>query len=328
MPSEWRPTLVVVVDSEEEFDWARFDPEADKVTNIALQPMAQAILDRHGIVPTYVVDYPVATKAESVEVLRPFLDAGRCEIGAHLHPWVCPPHEGPVDELHSYPGNLPPALERAKLIELTEAISRNFGRRPTIYKAGRYGVGPATAGLLTELRYEFDISVVPYTDYSAQQGPDFWGVPAEPFLVAPSVLAIPQSVEFTGLFGRYGKRLYPPLTSRIGHVLNLEGLSSRLGLIERLRLTPEGFDYADLVRQTLAGYRRGRRLFMLSYHSSSLLPGATSYVRTEGERDVFLATLDRYCAFFTSDLGGVGAGVTEVGRRLMALLEHHSHENA
>ena len=94
LPAEWPPTLVVVVDTEEEFDWnAPFDSNSRSTTNILFQPLAQEIMDRHGIVPIYVVDYPVADTPEAVSVLRAIADNGRCEIGAHLHPWVCPPHE-------------------------------------------------------------------------------------------------------------------------------------------------------------------------------------------------------------------------------------------
>src|SRR3546814_2922527 len=71
-----------------------------------------------------------------------------------------------VNATNSYPGNLPPELEHAKLAALTEAIAGAFGARPVVYKAGRYGVGPATAGILEALGYRIDVSVVPFTDFS------------------------------------------------------------------------------------------------------------------------------------------------------------------
>ena len=70
-PASWPPTLVVVIDTEEEFDWtAPFDPANTAVTNIGFQPLAQSIFDSHGLVPTYVIDYPVATTPSAVAVLR------------------------------------------------------------------------------------------------------------------------------------------------------------------------------------------------------------------------------------------------------------------
>src|SRR3546814_405933 len=128
------------------------------VSAIAAQGPAQQIFARHDIVPTYVVDYPVATTPAAVAVLKSFFDQGACRIGTHLHPWVNPPFQEVVNATNSYPGNLPPELEHAKLAALTEAIAGAFGARPVVYKAGRYGVGPATAGILEALGYRIDVS--------------------------------------------------------------------------------------------------------------------------------------------------------------------------
>lgn len=317
VPLRWPPTLIVVVDTEEEFDWSGpFNPASTGVANIACQPLAQSILDAHGVVPTYAIDYPVAVTPEAVAVLRDFLQGGRCEIGAHLHPWVTPPAEGPIDAYHSYPGNLPPGLERQKLQALTEAIIAAFGTRPTVYKAGRYGVGAATEGILWDLGYQVDASVVPHTDFSADGGPDFTVGPDEPFGTAADLVHLPLSVHFVGTLAKHGRRLFPHLNSPLGRRLHLPGFAARLGLLERLRLSPEGHTLSDLIRQTRAALARGTRLFMLTYHSSSLLPGATSYVRTEAERERFLAALDDYCRFFLGPAGGQGRTVTGVAAAL------------
>jgi hypothetical protein len=315
--SDWAPTLTVVVDTEEEFGWDKpFDPKAVAVTNIALQSLAQDVMDRYGIVPTYVVDYPVAVTRQSIDVLSEILNSGRCHIGAHLHPWVTPPHEGPIDARTSFPGNLPPELERAKLIRLTEVIEKNFGQRPTIYKAGRYGVGPSTANLLVELGYEFDISVVPHTDFSCEYGPNFSSMPDIPFRIANGLIEIPQSVEFVGALGQFGRYAYSLLNGRVGRYLRLQGVASHTGIVDRLRLTPEGHNEEDLIRQTLAGLDQGKRLFMLCYHSSSLLPGVNPYVRTQEDRRIFLNKLDKYFNFFFKTIGGCTASIPSIGHKL------------
>jgi hypothetical protein len=299
------PILTVVIDTEEEFDWsAPFDPQATATTNLAFQPLAQAIFDRWGVVPTYVIDYPVAHSPEARAVLRPIFDDGRCEIGAHLHPWVTPPHGGPVDNRHSYPGNLPREQEKQKLAALTREIEEGFGRRPTVYKAGRYGIGPATAGILTELDYRIDASVVPHTSFRQSEGPDFNGYPDQPFETAAGLVALPLSVGFVGALASAGRTIYPVVSGTLGMGLHLPGICARMKLLERLRLSPEGHSLNDLMRQTRAALSQGQRFFMLTYHSSSLLPGATSYVRDEADREAFLSTLDRYFEFFLKDCGG------------------------
>jgi hypothetical protein len=50
--------------------------------------------------------------------------------------------------------------------------------------------------------------------------------------------------------------------------------------------------------------RRGHRLFSLTYHSPSLEPGHTLYVRDEAELDRFLAAIERVLSFFQDEMGG------------------------
>lgn len=316
VPPDWTPTLIVVVDTEEEFDWhAKFNPASTSVRNIQQQIHAQSIFDAHGICPTYVIDHPVASNPEAAGLLAGFAADGRCEIGAHLHPWVNPPHEGPIDAQHSYPGNLPPELERAKIAALTDAILAGTGVKPVVYKAGRYGVGAATAGILAELGYKVDCSVVPWTDFSADGGPDFSTIPDQPFEITAGLIELPLSVGFAGRMQALGPSLYRHLQA--GVALRLPGIAARSGMLERLRLSPEGHDLQDLRRQTRAGIDAGKRLFMLTYHSSSLLPGATPYVRSEADLARFIGTIAGYCRFFHTELNGRFARVADIASALL-----------
>ena len=166
------PLLMVLIDTEEEFDWSRpLGRENTGTTTIAAQQRAHRVFERYGIRPIYTIDYPVAETGFAP--LRELHQDGLCDIGAHLHPWVNPPHDEKVNNANSYPGNLAPELERAKLSRLTDLIGQRFELRPTVYKAGRYGVGHATAEALEQLGYEIDASVVPESDFRADEGPDF-----------------------------------------------------------------------------------------------------------------------------------------------------------
>jgi len=317
LPARDRPTLSVVIDTEEEFDWsAPFDAAATATENIKSQPLAQEIMDRHGVVPTYVVDYPVANTPSAYSVLRAIADGGRCEIGAHLHPWVNPPHEGPINAFTSYPGNLPEGLEREKLARLCTRIEESFGRRPRIYKAGRYGLGPASFQSMASLGFEIDASIVPRTDFSRGAGPDFTAFPSVPMKGPHGLLVLPLSVHFVGLLAFLGDAIYPLVSAPASARLKIPGALSRLGLLERLRLSPEGFGLHDMIRQTRAALASGERYFMLTYHSSSLLPGANSYVRSEEERRDFLSRIDGYFSFFRRECHGEMVSVTQMAQRV------------
>jgi hypothetical protein len=315
LPEDCPPRLLVVVDTEEEFDWRQpHSRENTAVTAIGAQGPAQAVFDRYGIVPTYVIDYPVASNPRAVAALRQFYDRGTCRIGTHLHPWVNPPHLEPVTAFNSYPGNLSAALEQAKLERLTATIAEAFGVAPSIYKAGRYGIGPGTATILDKLGYKIDVSVVPFTNFSADGGPDFSGCGFEPWWFGSrgDLLEIPLSCGFYGLLRSVGPALYPRLVSRAGMCVRLPGLLARSKLLERIRLTPEGVDLAANIRLTRSLYNQGCRIFTLTYHSPSLVPGMTPYVCSESGLSAFLATIDRFCAFFVDELGGKPSDPQEV----------------
>jgi len=49
----------------------------------------------------------------------------------------------------------------------------------------------------------------------------------------------------------------------------------------------------------------GQRVFVLTYHSPSLEPGGTPYVRTAEDLDRFLAWLEEFYDFFTKEIGGM-----------------------
>jgi hypothetical protein len=301
------PKLLVIVDTEEEFDWSRaYSRSAMGVDHIKYQHRAQAILERYGVRPTYVMDYPVASQEQGYRVLREWLADGRCGIGAHLHPWVNPPFTEELSARNSYPGNLPAELEEAKLKQLTETIAANFGRRPSVYRAGRYGLGPATAGILERLGYKVDTSIVPFTDFTRDGGPDFTAFDVEPFWVGPSkrVLEIPLTVAWCGQLRGSAVALRRWLASDVVTRFHLPGVLARLGLLERIRLTPEGTNFAELKRLVDTMLAAGRRLFVLSYHSPSVAPGNTPYVRNEAELQSFLALIERFCDYFLGTCNG------------------------
>lgn len=301
------PILSVIIDTEEEFDWdGPFSRDARSVTSIAAQDQAQAIFKRYGIVPTYVIDYPVATDGAAVERLKDYQDKGEILIGAHLHPWVSPPHEEDVCRKYSYPGNLPPDLEFRKLEVLTGVIEKNFGVRPTVYKAGRYGIGPETGKNLARLGYLVDTSIVPYTDFSADHGPDFSSETPDlrPFQGEADILALPLSNAFAGVLRPYGSWLYPLIQKPLLRTMRVPGICARLGVLERIRLSPEGQGASDHIRLVRAMHHDGYRIFSYTYHSPSLAPGHTPYVQTKQDLSRFLGDMESFFNYFFNELGG------------------------
>ena len=58
--------------------------------------------------------------------------------------------------------------------------------------------------------------------------------------------------------------------------------------------------------------RRGHRIFTLVYHSPSLEPGHTPYVRSKADLNSFLATIEQVLVFFRDRMGGRFTTVSRV----------------
>lgn len=301
------PELLIVVDTEEEFDWSKpFSRRNTSTRSIPAQARAHEIYDRLGVIPTYVVDYPVATDLEAVRFLRGLKESGKAEIGTHLHPWVTPPHDEQVNARNSYHCNLPPELERAKIEAATAAVEQSFGERPTVFKAGRYGFGANTAQVLAELGYLVDCSQVPYTDLSRDHGPDFRRIGPDPYWLDEErkLLEIPLTTGFYGRAPELGPKVVSLFDSSAAERLRLPGLLARTDLVARSRLTPEGVSAAEQCRLIDSLLKLGHRTFSLTYHSPSLEPGHTPYVRSEADLAAFLTTIETVLLYFRDRIGG------------------------
>jgi hypothetical protein len=294
LPEDFGRRFLLVVDTEEEFDWSKPHRRDERsTTHVKSLSQAHRRLSDMGAHVAYLVDHPIATDPKAIEILRPLMEAGECDIGTHLHPWVNPPFEEEVTLANTFSGNLPRELEGAKLRCLTDTIESGFGRRPTVYRAGRYGVGANSAGLLEALGYKVDVSARPHFDYSGDGGPDFSGIEPLPYRVN-GLVEIPHTALFLGRLRRFGARFFPK-TARIPL---LRGTLSRTNLLNRVSLTPEG----GLVREALEGVERllddGHQLFSLAFHSPSIEPGHTPYVRDAADLAEFYGWLEAVLGLF------------------------------
>jgi teichuronic acid biosynthesis glycosyltransferase TuaC len=301
-----KPTLIAVIDTESEFLWsAGVSADEGSVHSIEQLERAQSIFERYGLQPCYVVDFPVVSNAESAETIKGFIARG-AEVGVHLQPWTTPPLVEPKDGWHAFPGNLSASLEKQKLEYLSSAVKRTFGIKPRAYKAGRYGISRASLRLIEEAGFDIDLSVAPTFNYSREGGPDFSLFSASPYWFGQSrkLLELPTTSGFSGILRVIGRPLWKfSETGWIGKT-RLRGGLDRFGLLSRVRLSPEAYTSAEMIRLTRGLLAKGCRYFTLSFHSSSLQPGFTPYSKTRADTDRILDNLDKYLDFFTNELQG------------------------
>jgi phosphatidyl-myo-inositol dimannoside synthase len=303
------------------FHWGRpVSARNNTTSSIRYQKRAHEVFSCYDARPTYLVTYPIASDPSAACVLREYLADGRCDIGAQLHPWVTPPFDNESEERLSFPGNLAPALEREKLHRLAEAVRDSFNLQPTVYKAGRYGLGPSTAALLEDEGFLVDTSLIPRTRYTEAGGPDFSAFDYGPFWFGARrrLLELPVTRSLTGLLADSMSSIYGMAERKPFRTLRAAGLLARAGLLERITLSPEGSDLAAMLRLTRTLRRRGERIFTLSYHSPSLEPGNTPYVRTHRDLAVFLDRISGFLSFFRDELDGVFLTVKQLDDQLRA----------
>ncbi len=280
------PVCSFAVDAEEDFDWDKPLPSTEYsihcMKNIG---QLQAIVGSYGIVPTYLLTYPLLDDDEVVNLLRRQMSRGQCEVGVQLHPWVNPPFEGGEARGLSFSGNLPPGLEERKLVALKRRFVERFGAEPRSYRAGRYGFGRDTAAMLEKHGFDIDTSVAPRTNFADQDGPDYTRYDYRLFWFGDRrrLLEVPLCRSVAGWGGRFAQPVYHALATPALTRFRVPSIVTRLRFAERITLSPEGNDPRAMLRLVRHLHAQGQTIFVLSFHSSSLAVGRNPYVRTKAD---------------------------------------------
>lgn len=294
--------LIITIDTEED-NWARYSTTDNPVENIEKIVQLQALFDRFGIKPTYLVTYPVATNPRSVAILKAILDEGKCEIGTHCHPWNTPPFEEEISERNSMLCNLPEDLVCRKLESLHNVISENFGISPVSFRAGRWGFGTSVTRPLASMGYLVDTSVSPFVDWSAYHGPDFSDYPLSPYrfdlddIFTPRadgvLLEIPATVGFLqGDFARC-QRWTRACDKNNAKKLHLKGILRRVGLLEKAWLSPEQSNAKIMIRLAQRIEEIKLPCLNMSFHSTTLVAGLSPFVRDQEDEMIFLQNIEK-----------------------------------
>jgi len=307
-PANTRPRLVLTVDTEEEGLWGgEFRTTGNTVENIQGIPRFQALCDELEIRPTYLVDAPVVEDDRASSILAEIHADGRCEIGAHLHSWCTPPFDERYDRSESYQCNLPEELQRSKLEWLTNALTERFGSRPVSFRSGRYGLDTKGARILADLGYRVDSSVIPFTDYTEQGGPDFREAPWQPYHAAQAdllsasdedgLLEAPVSIGFNRGQFPTAMRIQQSLRRAPWRWLKLEGILDELRLLRRIKFSPEQAGVRDLRVLADRYCESPGAVLVMMFHSSSLVPGHSPYVGSREQLQEFLRRIAQTCRY-------------------------------
>jgi hypothetical protein len=288
-----KPLFMVGVDTEADDQWTLEGRKRLSVENARALPRLQELCDKYGVRPSYLVTHEMATREPARSILRDLSATGRCEIGAHLHPWSSPPYRE-QDLVGRYPSQLDDAQLETQLRELTDAIETSVGVRPVSYRAGRHGFDARSLRILETLGYRVDTSIDPLFNETRKGGPSFAGAPVTPYPAGPgliaagtsSVLEIPVSSATSPYLPKSLERLYTSLPA-----IPWRGYFKRLGIrAVWLRPSYSSVEDAKALASSLVG--RGVPTLNMLFHSSELVPNGSPYNRTEGDVDGFFAKLE------------------------------------
>ena len=249
------------------------------------------LFERFGAKPTYLLSPEVLRDASCVETFRKL--APSCELGTHLHGEYAEPGAFEPEVTKVFQRDYEPAVERQKLTYLTDLFIRAFDHQPQSFRAGRFGIGPASIGILESLGYAVESSVTPHMDWSSSGAPGlaFPHAPTQPYRPDPEDPGRPGSAAL----------LEVPVTIRRRFLNAIPGLGKR---IDPRWLRPTRGTGKALVRvaeDEIAEARREspRRPVILNamFHNVEVVPGVSPYASNEDEARGILDRLRALLAF-------------------------------
>lgn len=301
--------LIITVDTEED-NWGDYRSTGCTLENITRIPALQRILDDFDVKPTYLITYPVATDQTAAAILGELLEAGKCEIGTHCHPWNTPPFEEAKSHVNTMLCNLPDDLQRRKISLLHETIQRRFNSSPVSFRSGRWGYSDVVARNLCRTGYKIDTSITPYTDWTDQHGPDFSDISPRGFRFADDetvqesrnggLVEVPATIGYVGCLSRNARvigAIRKLAQGELARRARLMGILSRLMLAKKVWLSPENADLTDMIKLTRRMRSDGYGLINMVFHSSSLKHGLTPFVQARQDEETFLEKITGFLSF-------------------------------
>ena len=268
------------------------DTEVDKSANWNVSPDASfdsvrrgipevltPLFDEFGVVPTYLLSAEVFEDDECRDVLG---GLAQCELGTHLHgDFVEPNRRLFVSNMAGDPAmavqaEYPPQVEREKLRNLTDGFTAAFGYRPTSFRAGRFGLGPATLESLASLGYIVDSSVTPGLIWDYPQARiDFsdWDSSGRRIDTQHGcIVELPVGIRPKGV----ATRLTRGSSKSVRRGLRAIGRDGALDLW----LRPSWGDAGQLIRYVTGS---PDEVLVLMFHSMEIIPGASPYAATDAD---------------------------------------------
>ena len=279
--------------------WRTRKPLAFSGVSQGIRDRLQPLFRRSRAKPTYLLSPEIMRDAQSLETLANL--EGDAELGTHLHGEFAEPGAFEPDVTSVFQCHYDRETERQKLEYLTNLFRSSFGRPPRSFRAGRFGIGRHSLGLLQDLGYTVDSSVTPHMDWRRAGAPEvsflrastqpYWPVLDKPELTAPHasrLLEVPVTIRPSVLAG----------IPVIGRWAEPRWLRPTHGSVARLVAVAQ-----EEIGRSLSS-RAGRPVVLnCMFHNVEIVPGASPYAKNESEADAIMKRLAGLLAF--AELEGI-----------------------
>jgi hypothetical protein len=149
--------------------------------------------------------------------------------------------------------------------------------------------------------------VCPTIDWTAEGGPNFTDAPCSnyrfdpPDILRPNVggclLEVPATIGFWQGNHRMQLAVTRHLSGRLARPFHILGILDRMGVVNHRWLSPEQSSAMDMMRLAEKFVAAGYDSLNLFFHSNSLLPGISPFVRTGAELERFLRRIETFIEF-------------------------------
>ena len=290
--------FLITVDTEGDNMWRRlFSPNALKnritIKNGEYLPQFQALCEKYGFAPTYLVNYEMSESVPLQEMARRGQKNGKLEIGMHMHAWSCPPlFELPIGRksggANPYIGEYPSDIIKEKVKNLTRRLKENFHVEATSHRSGRWQLDGRYAEILAAEGYIADCSVTPNVDWTAHcgltdgsKGSDYRGFLTEAY-----------EIDFNDIKKRGASGLFEvPVT--VDYVNN-----------SLTWLRPTGGNLDDMLTLVRKKYDEGADYVEFMLHSSEMMPFGSPNFRSEFSIEKLYHDMDKLFAFAAERFSG------------------------
>ena len=289
--------FIITVDTEADNQWAEEKKLATE--NLKFLPRFQSLCEKYGFIPTYLLSYEITQDREGAKMLAEWQNQGKAEIGSHLHPWVMPNYIG---QGKAFPCELSDIELENQIKTLTTAIEEKIGRRPTSYRAGRWGFDERQAKILKNLGYLADCSVTPKIDWrktvglaGGKGGQDFRLNLVEPYYFLGGLLEVPMTILFTGLIKNekngFVNLFLDLLDSFFKKVLN------KIFFQQKWLRVFSGSERKDWINIYKSAELNKLPCLEFMIHSSELMPGGSPYSEDEKSVEFIYSQLEEMFKF-------------------------------